>query len=250
MMQVQANQEQLAWAKAVYGEEAPTRAAAQEVGLQVSQAQLEQMRQQTEMSRQAQDDYNTIYRPIEQGLAAEAQAYDTPERRAAASAAAVADVERNLASQRGATTREMERSGVDPSSGKMADMQASLDLNAAKLKAGAGNAASKAVETIGYGRRMDAASLGRGIASSQGTSAALASQFGSAAMGTQGQVLAAGQAGNAGMQAAYGTAVQGYGAAANGFGNLAAGSRADSAARSSNTAAGVGAVATVAAAVI
>ena len=98
-----------------------------------------------------------------------AQEYDTPERRAAESAAAVASVEQNLAQQRGARLREQERAGVKPASGRTADLQTTLDLNAAKLKAGAGNAASKAIEIFGYARKMDAANLGRNIASSQGT---------------------------------------------------------------------------------
>lgn len=246
MMQLATNQEQLNWAKQVYAQEAPQREAAAALAGQVSQAQLDQMRQQTAIAAQAQQDYNEIYRPIEQRLATEAENYDTPEKRAAASAEAVASVEKNLAQQRGATMREMERAGVDPSSGKAANMQASLDLNAAKLKAGAGNAASKAVETIGYARRMDAASLGRGIASSQGTNAGLASTLGSSAVGTANQGIAAAQSGNAGMQAAYGNAVQGYGAAANSFGNMASAQQQAAASRNSSAAAGVGAVATVA----
>lgn len=246
MMQAQMSMEQLQWAKQIYAEEAPQREEAARLGNEVSQAQLEQMRQQTQIASQAQEDYNTIYRPIEQRLAADATNYDTPERRAAESAAAVASVEKNLAQQRGATTREMERSGVDPSSGKMADMSASLDLNAAKLKAGAGNAASKAVETVGYARRMDAASLGRGIASSQGTNAALASQFGSTAMGTQGQILAANQTGQAGLQQAYQTGISGLGGAGAQYGQVSGQASAANASKNANMAAGVGAVATIA----
>lgn len=246
MMQMQTTQDQLNWAKEVYAQEAPQREATTALANQVSQAQLDQMRQQTAIAAQAQQDYNEIYRPIEQRLASEAENYDTPEKRAAASAEAVASVEKNLAQQRGSTMREMERAGVDPSSGKVADMQTSLDLNAAKLKAGAGNAASKAVETIGYARRMDAASLGRGIASSQGTNAALASTLGSQSVGSSAQGIAAAQSGNAGMQAAYGNAIQGYGAAANSYGNMASAQQQAAASRSASAAAGVGAVATVA----
>lgn len=246
MMQLQTNQDQLAWAKQIYAQEAPQRDAAAALAGQVSQAQLEQMRQQTAAATQAQQDYNDFYRPIEQQLAKDAASYDTPERRAAASAEAVASMEQNLAAQRGATSREMERAGVNPASGKMVDMQASLDLNAAKLKAGAGNAASKAVETVGYARRMDAASLGRGIASSQGTNAAMASTLGAQAVGTAGQGIAASQSGNAGMLAAYGNSIQGYGAAASSFGNMASASQAAAASRNSSIASGVGGVATVA----
>lgn len=246
MMQAQLSQEQLNWAKQIYASEAPQREAAVDLGNQVSQAQVDQMRQQTAIAAQAQEDYNNIYRPLEQGLAADAQNYDTPERRAAASAEAVASVEKNLASQRAGTMRELERSGVDPSSGKIAALQGSMDLGAAKAKAGAGNAASKAIETVGYARKMDAASLGRGIASSQGTNAALASSLGASAMGTQQQILAAQAQGQAGMQQAYQTGISGLGQAGSQFGQMAGQASAASGAKNANIAAGVGAAATIA----
>lgn len=246
MMQAQLSQEQLTWAKQIYAQEAPQRERATTLGNEVSEAQVEQMRQQTAIAAQAQEDYNEIYRPIEQGLAADAQNYDTPEKRAAASAEATASVEKNLAMQRASTMREMERSGVDPSSGKVAALAGSMDLNAAKLKAGAGNAASKAIETVGYARKMDAASLGRGIASSQGTNAALAANLGSTAMGTQQQILAAQSQGQAGLQQAYQTGIGGLGQAGSQFGQMAGQAGAANASKNANIAAGVGAVATVA----
>ncbi|WP_017757607.1 hypothetical protein [Pseudacidovorax intermedius] len=252
--QTELSQEQLAWAKSVYADEAPARAEATRQAAEVADTQLAQMRQQIAITQQAQDDYTSLYRPLEQSLVTDAANYDTPERRAAESAQAVAGVEQQLAAQRGATTREMERSGVDPSSGKMAALQGSMDLNAAKLKAGAGNAAAKSVENIGYARKMDAASLGRNIASSQGTTAALASQLGTSAIGSNAASIAASQSGNGLMQGAYNTAVSGAGNAANSYGTMAgrasASNAAASAEKNTQIAAGVGAAATIAAAVI
>lgn len=91
-----------------------------------------------------------------------------------------------IAAQRGATMRAMERSGVNPASGKAMALQGSMDIGAAKAKAkaGAANAAMKAVEQQGYARRMDAANLGRNIASAQGTNASIASQLGAGAVGS------------------------------------------------------------------
>ena len=247
MQQAQLSQEQLNWAKQIYAQEAPARDAAAALAGQVSQAQLDQMRQQTAIAGQAQQDYQQIYRPIEQSLANEAMNYDTPERRAAASAGAVARVGQQLGAQRAATMREMEGSGVDPSSGKTAALAGSLDLNAAKLKAGAGNAASQQVETIGRAMKADAANLGRGIASSQATNAALASQFGTSAIGSSNAGLAAGQSGTAGLQSGYQTAISGLGAAGTQFGNIAATNRQAAQQRANDTAQGIGAAASVAA---
>lgn len=68
--------------------------------------------------------------------------------------AASADVEQNLAAQRGATLRDMQRKGVNPSSGAAMALQGTMDINAAKLKAGAANAARTQAETVGLARRM------------------------------------------------------------------------------------------------
>ncbi|WP_213956353.1 hypothetical protein [Variovorax sp. dw_954] len=250
MQQIQLGKEQLDWAKQIYAEEAPDRAEAMRIGSEVSNAQLAQMRQQMELSQQANDDYKNTYQPLEQSLVKDAQEYDTPERRAAESAAASADVETKLAAQRAATVREMERAGVNPASGRTVDLQGSMDLGAAKLKAGAANAASKAVETIGYGRKMDAANLGRNIASSQGTTAALGLQAGAAANASQGAVIAAGQSGNQNINAAYQGAQAGMSGAASNFGAVQGSADAAAARKSSNTAAAVGAVATIAAVAI
>lgn len=250
MQQMQLSREQLDWGKQIYAAEAPDRAEAQRIGREVSDAQLEQMRQQTQITREANEDYRNTYRPLEQSLVADAQNYDTPEKRAAAAAAASADVERGIAAQRGATAREMERAGVNPASGKAMAVQSTMDLGAAKMKAGAANAASKAVEQIGYARKMDAANLGRNIASTQGTTAALAQQQGAGALAAQQSILASGQAGNANMQATYQGAQQGLAGSGATYGRVGASADAAASNRSSNTAAGVGAVATVAAAVI
>ncbi|CAN7467953.1 hypothetical protein LJR175_003124 [Variovorax sp. LjRoot175] len=246
MQQAQLSREQLDWAKQVYSNEAPDRAEAQRIGTEVSNAQIEQMRQQTDLTRQANEDYRTTYRPLEQEIVADAKNYDTPERRAAEAAAASSDVERSIAAQRGATMREMERAGVNPASGKTVAMQGTMDLGAARAKAGAANSASKAVEQIGYARRMDAANLGRNIASSQGTTAALAQQAGAGAMAAQQSILAAGQAGNANMNAGYAGAQQGLAGAGNTYGAVAGQQGAAAASKNATTAAGVGAVATIA----
>lgn len=245
MMQANASQQQLDWAREVYASEAPQRQATTLLSNQVSQAQVDLMRQQQQSAAVAAQDYESLYRPLERQIVTDATNYDTPERREAATREAVSTVEQNLAAQRGATMREMERAGVNPASAKTMALQSSLDLNAAKAKAGAGNAAAKQVETVGYARRMDAAGLGRGVVGSQGTSASLASQIGTGAVGSSGAALAAGQSGTGLVQNAYNTAVQGYGSAASQFGNMAANATSATNQSSANTAAGLGAVVTV-----
>jgi hypothetical protein len=250
IQQIALSREQLDWAKQMYAQETPAREEAARVANDVSRTQIEGMRQQMNIAQQSQDDYTNLYRPLEQRIVQEADQYDTPERRAAESAKAVASVEQQLDLNRDATMREQERAGVNPASMRTAGMQASMDLNAAKLKAGAGTAASQAVEAQGYARRMDAANLGRNIASTQGTAMASAGQLGTQGVVSSAQGLAAAQSGQANLSQAYGTAIQGMGSAGQTFGSLAGRAASADAAKQGNIAAGVGAVATVAAVVI
>jgi hypothetical protein len=247
IQQIQLSREQLDWAKQMYAQEQPAREEASRVANEVAGVQVDAMRQQMNFAQQSRDDYEQLYRPLEQKIVKEADEYDTPERRAAESAKAVASVEQQLNIQRDATMREQERSGVNPASMRTAGLQASMDLNAAKLKAGAGTAAGQAVEAQGYARRMDAANLGRNIASSQGTQAALA-----ASMGTQGVANATTglnnlTSGTQQLTQAYGTAINGMGAAGNTFGSLAGRDAASKAAKDKNTQEGVAAAASIAA---
>lgn len=220
LMQAQLSKEQLEWAKQIYGETADERAAATAVADQVSRSQLEAQNLQNKVAQAGYEDYTSTYRPLEQKLVADAQAYDTPERRAAEAASASADVETSIAAQRGATMRAMERSGVNPASGKVMAMAGALDIGAAKAKAGAANAAMKAVEQQGYARRMDAASLGRNIASAQGTNASIASQIGAGAVGSANAGLGAATSGQGILNSGYAGAQAGLAGAANTYSQI------------------------------
>ena len=250
MQQAQLSKEQLAWAKDVYAESAPDRQNTLDRANEVSDQQLAASKQQTAIAGDAYNDYKTTYQPLERGIVADATGYDTPERRAAEAQASTSDVQRNIDVQRAATAREMERSGVNPASGKMLAMQGSMDLGAAKAKAGAAFTAQKGVETVGRALKMDAANLGRNIASSQGTNAALALNAGNASVANSGMALAAQGSGNAAMQAGFNGASSAMNSVGQIGGSMAAANGAAGAADASNTAAGIGAVASVAAVVI
>nr|WP_315243373.1 hypothetical protein [uncultured Albidiferax sp.] len=245
LAQADLSKEQLAWAKDIYAETAPDRAATAERANAVSDAQLAATQQQTAIAGDAYNDYKTTYQPLEQSIVAEAQGYDTAERRAAESAKASADVQTQVDAQRSATMREQERAGVNPASGKIMAMQGSMDLGAAKAKAGAANMATRQIETLGAAKKADAANLGRNIASSQASSAALALQQGNSSVANSGTALSAVSSGTQSMQQGYSGAQSGLAGAAGTYGNIAATQGAASAANSSNIAAGVGAAASL-----
>lgn len=227
----QMSREQLEWSKKIYAETAPERADTLRRTNEISDAQLASMNQQTALAADY-DKYNReTFRPLEQGIVKDAQSYDTPERREAAAAAGMADVQMGLANARGSANRNLERSGVAPGSAKSLEMENAMSLGAAKAMAGSANAARTQVETIGAARKMDAASLGRGLASAQATSAGLALTAGNAASGNAqaaGNITAGGnqimQQGYAGAQQGLSGAAGAYGGAAGNFrGNAVAG---------------------------
>ena len=178
LKQAELSKEQLDWAKQVYAEQAPSRAASAARANSVSDAQLASMTQNDAIAKDYNDYAKSTFRPLEQKMVSDAQAYDTPERQNAEAAKAVAGVEAQTSQAQAAQQRNMSRMGVNPNSGKWG---ASFNLDAAKAKAGAASSARSQVETQGYARKADAANLGRGLASSQATSAGVALNAGNAA---------------------------------------------------------------------
>ena len=132
------------------------------------------------------DEYNkTTFRPLEKGIVADAAGYDTPQRREDEAAKAASGVQQNFTQQQAAQTRSMARMGVNPNSGRFVGTQATMTANEALGEAAAENAARTKVETIGAAKKMDAASLGRGLPSAQATAAGLGVTAGNSAVGNQ-----------------------------------------------------------------
>lgn len=217
VQQAALSKEQLDWAKEIYKETAPDRANAIQRANQVSDAQLDAMKDQSALTKDYADYNKNTFRPLEQGIVADATGYDTPERRAAESANAMAGVSSQFDIQRASMARDAAARGVDPSSGNFAASMGSTGVTEAASKASAGNLASKQVETIGQARKMDAANLGRNLASNQATSAGVALNQGNSSVANAqvpGAVTAQGNAmmtsGYAGAQAGLAGAGQTY----------------------------------------
>lgn len=182
----------------------------------IAKANLETMASQNALAKDY-DEYNkTTFRPLEQGIVADAQGYDTADRRQAAADSATADVRGALGRATGSTMRTAARMGYTPTMN--ADR---LALGAAMAEAGAATNARRTVESTGRALKMDAASLGRGLPSAQAT----AIQTG---IGAGQGSLQAGQAGSsASMGAAqlmgqgFSSGLQGYGQAGGLYGQSA-----------------------------
>ncbi len=151
------SKEQLAFAKQQYQEMAPI--ARQIAGLQM-QAQTQQMQQAKDYY-----DYQTgTFRPVEQGLVRDAQAFNSEAYREqlardAAAASAQAFGQTQAMASRAAAAR-----GINPNSGAALAMQNQNMLGLSAQRAQAMTGARTQAEQLGWARRMDAAGLGRGLA--------------------------------------------------------------------------------------
>lgn len=215
------SKESLDFYKQVYAEQAPQREAAAKIAMDIAGQQLASSKLNDTISQDYWNYQKDTYRPLEQGIVADAQAYDTPAKREAAASEAVADVGMQAQAARQAQARQQQRMGVNPSSGKTLALDSQLSMAEALGKAGAANKARDTVETQGYARKMDAANLGRNLASNQATSAGVALNAGNSAVGNAGVPLAQS---NAAVQTAgqgFNTAIQGNNSAGQLYGQAA-----------------------------
>ncbi len=221
LQQAALSKEQLDWAKQVYAETAPDRAAASRRATEVSDAQLASMKQNDGISKDYWDYQTKTFRPLEQGIVDAADKYDTEARRESAAKSAQADVEEGFANVEGQTQRSLDRRGVNPASGTALALGNQLQIQKATSLAGASNKARKDVELQGYARKMDAANLGRGLSSAQATSAGVALNAGNASAGNAASVGNINTQGTQIMTSGYSGAQQGLSGAASTYGNIA-----------------------------
>lgn len=215
------SKESLDWYKQIYAESAPDRADAAATNKLVSNAQLAALNSNTALSNDYANYQKNTFRPMEQAIVSGAQNYDTQGRRDLEAGKAMADVTQGFSSARDQNTRAMSRMGVNPSSGRMQAMGNQTAIAQAAAMAGAAGQARDKVETQGYARRMDAANLGRGLASNQATSAGIALNAGNSAVSNAGQTLAQGNQAAAQMGQGWGTAISGNNSAGQLYGKSA-----------------------------
>jgi len=182
LAQAELSKEQLAWAKEIYAQTAPDRAEASRRANLVSDAQLAALDTQTALTNDYADYNKSTFRPLEQGIVADANSYDTEGKTEAAVGKAQADVNAGFSNAQAQQSRSLSRMGVNPSAGKALALGNQTAIAQAAALAGASNAARDKIELQGYARKMDAANMGRGLASSQATSAGVALNQGNSAV--------------------------------------------------------------------
>lgn len=151
---------------------------------EVTGEQLEGMRDANQRSNDMWERYRTKFMPVEDRMIQDATEYDSPEKQAAAAAAAKADVLKASAEGRASRERRMAGMGIDPRSGRYAGIEREADTETALASAGAQNTARERVKTTGMALREGVANMGRGATSTAAQQASLGLSSGGAAAGT------------------------------------------------------------------
>jgi len=156
------------------------------------------------------DQYTTLFKPLEEKMAATVAGYDTQERRDKAAADAMAGVTGTFDQARQGLTESLGAQGIGSSSGKGLAMRNALGIEEAKAKAGAGSNAIRNVESTGLSLLGSATNFGRGL-----TNTGLQTGQAAQAAGNNATGQVSGLSGLTG--AGFGAAMQGYGTGINGL---------------------------------
>ena len=171
----------------------------------ISQQQMAAQQQQMDQAKDYYDYQQETFRPVEEGLVADAQNFNTEEyREQQASQAAATDAQASGLA-REASNRAMAARGVNPNSGAARGGGVQARLQDSARRAASMTGARNQAQQVGYARKLDAAGLGRGLAGASSAAYANASNAGSQASGVAQSAGNNFQAGLAGAGSTYGS---------------------------------------------
>jgi hypothetical protein len=124
----------------------------------------EAQRQQMDQAKDYYDYQVNTFRPLEQGLVADAEKFNTDAYAQEMAGKASADAAAAFQSAQGSSMRSAARRGVNPNSGAFGAASNSNAMALASMQAGARTGARSQAEQLGYARKLDATGLGRNLA--------------------------------------------------------------------------------------
>lgn len=151
----QLGQDQLAWAKEQF-------AANQGVTNSVIDAALGRQEVSDQQAAEDRQRYTTIFQPLEDQLAKDAQDYASPDKKEAAAGAAESNVAQQFQQARTTAAQKLEQFGVDPSQTRQGALDLQSRVAEAAAQAGAGNTARNALDAQQLALRSEAINVGRG----------------------------------------------------------------------------------------
>jgi len=183
----------------------------------IADAQKEAMGQQLSQAEDYYDYQTSTFRPLEQGLVADAERFNTEAYRERMARQAAADAGKAFGITRQSNERAMSSMGVNPNSGKYQAMAQQSGLGLSAQRAGAMTSARERAEDMGWAKRLDAAGLGRNL---PGASTAAYGSATSAGNASGANFQQPGATYLSGMQGAHGTIMDGQQMKVQGLGNV------------------------------
>lgn len=151
----QLGQDQLSWAKEQFAKNS-------DVSNSVIDAALGQMETSSSQAAADRKRYETIFQPLEDQLAYDAQNWASPQKKEAAAGAAEADVAQQFQQARTTAQQKLEQYGVDPSQTRQGALDLQSRIAEAASQAGAGNQARKGLDEQQMALRSEAINVGKG----------------------------------------------------------------------------------------
>ena len=200
-----------------YEDNKPMLAKLQGLNADVIQQQLGLGAKAGERADDAYSFYKNVGRPVVQQSIQEATNWDSEDNINAARGRAAADAQSAASNAEGQLNRNLQRTGVNPNSGRMLAMNNQVAMQKAAMLAGGMNNAGEQRRTQAVGMRQQAANMANGFSAQSMAQAGQAGGFGSSAAGIGGNSLSQGMSTQnqalSGMNAVgnqYGNNAQGY----------------------------------------
>lgn len=185
--------------------------------LPIANAQKRAMNQQY---RQAKDYYGynvDTFRPLERGLVADAERFDTEAYQEGLASQAAADAARAFSQTKAMRARDMASMGINPNSGRFQGMNRADGLALAARRADAMTDTRTQADQLGWAKRLDAAGLGRNL---PGASTAAYGSATAAGNSAAGNYMAPGAQHMQGLAQGASTVMQGQGQRLTGLSNI------------------------------
>jgi hypothetical protein len=159
------------------------------------------------------DRYWGVQVPLEDSIIQEANRFDTDGYREQLAGQAGADVRTAFGQSRDQMDRDLAARGIDPSSPAAMALRRQAGTDEAAAAAAAMNKTRVAAEQMGWSKKLDAASLAKGLPGFSSSSSQLALGWNGAGLNGAGQGLNAATTASGASNAAYGGAISGFGGA-------------------------------------
>lgn len=176
--QAQVAADQLQWYKDVYAQNKDQMDASTQQSMDYQKAMTDAMNYSLDNAKTDRERYNQNFAPLEDAMAKETIDAGGAADQEATALRAKGDLATGLANQKQASQRALMSMGINPNSAKFAASTNADNIAAAAQEGSAMTRAREAAKQLGWAKRMDAISVGKGLPSQQTAAMSTASGMG------------------------------------------------------------------------